>query len=392
MKKYFAINLLILILILSSGCQTSPEAVEPPTTKVPTATTVPTITLEPSPTATDRVMTLEENVDAFRSGEIDFPTGLTTEQSIIFINEMENQRGPQPIFFEITDGSIWFMADENFLKDHPELASEIIEQRDGLYHASGDFLKQHPDIAKEITPKKYLPTRTDQESGNLQYLDDKTGEWVTIPDSANRDLSVVINKTNIKQAIDEKWLDWPMVNILGADRGEFAGMTGLQAMLAGSMDNKDRIYNLVLGFLEEKNTIEIPINFRQGGWAVARFLPTLIVTTDNDGKPLFITRAYVISAGGTTFYQEGSSELDYQGQIEFLKDEYAFDYIKLNKGGSIWMMINEHQDYMWENNELAQFSDLDGVVPASESFDNFVGKKTSDESLLVGVGIIVVGK
>ncbi len=100
MKKYFAVNLLILTFILSAGCQKNPETIELSASKVPTATTMPTVTLEPSPTATEKVMTLEEQVDAFASGKIDFPSDMTPDQYSAFIDEMNNHVGRKPIWVE----------------------------------------------------------------------------------------------------------------------------------------------------------------------------------------------------------------------------------------------------------------------------------------------------
>lgn len=376
--------------MLISGCQTTSEVII--TTSTPqqlTASAIaPPATQTPQPTATLQL------TERFLNGdEIDL-SALSLEEranfSIELVNRLEMERGAQPIFFKITDGSLWIKADENFASNHAELANEIIAQEGSLFHVNADFFDKHPEIAQEITPRKYLPIRTDSASGSLQYIDDVTGDWITVLDSKDINYShSVIDESNIVQAIQESWLDWPRTNLLGSEYGKFEGMTGIQAMIGGYNKDEGREYSLVLGVIKETILQDIPINFYQGGWDEEGFLKVLVIEVDKSGNPIFAKIVFVTSAGGTTFFEEGSDRND-QSMIRFLNNEDVFKYFGLRRNGFIWIMILKNQENMWQNNQLAAFNDLSGSVRSQNAHSDLIGQTIENESLLIGAGWVIV--
>jgi len=332
---------------------------------------------------------LSAAVTAYLQNKAEFPSNLSEEQHIAFVQEMENQRGAQPIYFE-DPGAIWINAGAGFAARYPAIAGEILGQNEGVYRVAKDFFEKHPDIAKELTPTKYLPARVDQETGNAQYLDDKTNQWVTIPYSAGENRPN-IDKTSTPQAIEENWLEWPQTEPLGAKYGEYANLTSLQAVLSGWRSDQFQLTPVVL-----KNTelTKFPIYDTQlRTWWNKDFLQLLKVVKNHDGQPLYVVQFFATGMSGTAFYKEGSNVNTRTNISETgVAGANGWERRGLYNNAQIWIAFNANQKDSWENNLKAVIINTKNTVPPSQSAADLLSDGKRQDNLLIELNMVVAPK
>lgn len=340
------------------------------------------------------VFDLSTTVKDYLANKIEFPSNLSEEQKVAFVQEMENQRGAQPIYFEDDrdPGAIWINAGAGFAARYPEIAGEILGQKEGTYRVAKDFFDKHPEIAKELTPIKYQTARIDKETGNIQYLDDKTNQWVTIPNSAS-DIRQTISQTTPEADIN-KWLEYPttksiaeihskkFLNLLGDKYEQYANLPEVQARIKGAWG--EGIFVPVI--LKANEFVGLPVYYEYGRyWTTQNFVQLLKVVKDRDGQAVYAIQFFA-AAPSLSFYKEGSSFTDIANFRESsfngpgIREKYGF-----YANTPIWMEFMINQKNRWgEGGLLYKLDETKNVVnPTKSIYDLENGGKNPDNLLMV---------
>ena len=135
----------------------------------------------PQPTITPTVITMDQKVEAFLSGEFDDVSNLSLEErkefSILLAQKMNEARGAKPLIYNN--------------KAYVDPATGMMRNYDG-----------HPDL--EETIQMYLAVALDEE-GNL-LVQNEEGTWVQINGSKDIDWKMVVTDPN------DPRIDWPTGN------------------------------------------------------------------------------------------------------------------------------------------------------------------------------------
>lgn len=367
MNKYLVINLLILFLVLSSGCQTSPETIEPSPVTMPIATIASTATSEPSPTATEVVLTLDQQVDAFVKGKIEFPSNLSPEEYSAFIDGMNDKVGRQPIWVEGLNSKtgakvvLYFDVTKNRMVDLP-----------GGYAENKAIIDQN---VLEI----FVKVNVEPGTGNIQFIN-SSGELVTSPNSAGTDWNLRVDDTNYKDGLIElptvkdpkspdNWWDKVVGGI-----SEFPHITAVRK-------------TLIPGILMD-NTVSNVVS-RQGGWNQYPCLDIMFVRTDKAGNPTYGVRVMVGPSPSTYMGYEGGTIDLKPGKYE-LRDS---DTIAEFEAGAVYYVgIPENQRGIWDDSNKADIDELQGTGSEDSSFDNAINNNVPKEGNIIVAGPFFIKK
>ena len=367
MKKYLVINLLILFVVLSSGCQTSPETVEPspvtitvaPVTPAAIIEPGPTATIEPGPPATEKVMTLEERVDAFAAGRIEFPTALSPEEYSAFIDEMNNHVSRQAIWVESlknSDGSVVVLYFDITQSKMITLPGTYVENREVI---DRNQLEMFVKISEEV------------ETGNLQYIN-SNGELITSPNSADVNWNLRVDVSNYEDGL----IDLPKVS--------------------GSVENY--WYETFEGSLVDDEMVLIPgiliddavsmLTSRQGGWIENPCLNMLFIVTDKQEKPLYGIRTFV-GPGPVIFVANEGGALDINSSRIQLRNS---NETKKFEAGAVYYTSFSNQQKVWDRYKKETIDELQGADSVANSFDNAFNHDVPDDGNIILAGIHFIKK
>ncbi len=355
MKKYLVINLLILFLVLSSGCQTSPETItiEPSlATSAPVAIETATATVEPSPTATEKVMTLQEKVDAFAKGSIEFPTDLSAEEYSAFIDGMNDKVGRQPIYVEAFNNSgapvvLYFDITTNRMVQLP-----------------GSYAENKAVIDQNVL-EMFVKISEEPGTGNIQFTNSK-GELVTSPNSADVDWNLRVDDTNYKNGL----IDLPTV-----DGDPTPGAT----FDRGLRDNGNMNLTIAPGILMDDTVSRVVSN--QGGWNRYPTLDIMFIRTGKAGNPVYGVRTMVGPSPLIFLGTEGGTMNGFPSKALQLRDSDDID--QFEAGAVYYIGMAENQQIMWDESNIADINELQGTASAATSFDNAIDQNAPNDGNIV---------
>lgn len=325
-----------------------------------------TATIEPSPTATERVLTLEERVDAFATGQVEFPTDLSPEEYSAFIDEMNNHVSRQAIWvesFRNSDGSpvvLYF-----------DVAQSKMVMLSGTYAENREIIDQNQ-------LEMFVKISEEAETGNIQYTN-SSGELVTSPNSADVNWNLRVDASNYEDGLislpkvtasqktkkDEDWYNnwW---NRAFSDQD--ANMTLVPAIL---MDNQ----------------VSKLVSF-QGGWNDYACLNMLFIITNEQGEPLYGIRKMVGPAPITLLgFEEGA--LDITPGLYELRNS---DTIRKFEAGAIYYVGVRNQQYVWDTNNRASIEELQGVASVPQTFNETFNEDFPDNGNVILAASIFVKK
>lgn len=355
------------MLILSLGCQTNPETVELSATKAPTATTMPAVTLEPSPAA-EMTMTLEEKVDAFRSGKIDFPTDMNPEQYSAFIDDMNNHVGRNPIWVEATDN-----RNGNKVVLYFDTSKSKMVTLQGSYEENKEIIDQN---ALEI----FVKIGKEPGTGNIQFTN-PDGKLITVPNSANVNWNQAVDETNYRSGI----IDLPTL-VKSENTDEWYDK------IIGGISSYPVIQQLkqtfVSGILMD-DTVSNIVSL-QNGWNRYPCLDILFIRTDIEGNPLYGVRTMI--GGGPSIYvgdEGGTIDASTPGTV-YLQD--TDDIKRFNAGEVYYVGVAKNQQIVWQEANMADIDSLQGVGSVADAYENAINNNMPDDGNIVLAGSIFIKK
>jgi hypothetical protein len=130
-------------------------------------------------------MTLQEKVDAFAAGQIEFPSNLSPEEYSAFIDEMNNHVGRQAIWVETFKSS-----DRSPAVLYFDVAQSKMVALPGTY-------AENKEIIDKNQIEMFVKIGEEAETGNLQYTNSK-GELITSPNSADVNWNLRVDISNYK--------------------------------------------------------------------------------------------------------------------------------------------------------------------------------------------------
>ena len=368
MNKYLAINLLVLLLVSSSGCQTSPVTVETSPVTMPIATLASTPTPEPSPTATEKVLTLEEKVDAFKSGEIEFPADLSPEEYSAFIDGMNDRVGRQPI---------WVESFDNKTKAPVVLYFDIAKTR--MVKLPGSYAENKAVIDQNAL-EMFVKIGIEPGTGNIQFTN-SSGELVTSPNSAGTDWNLRVDDTNYKSGL----IELPTV-----EQDKISPVSFFDHSIGGISDSpmiREMRETLIPGILMDNTVSDVVSN--NGGWWQYPCLDILFIKTDGTGSPIYGIRT-MVGPGPSTYLGEESSTIDTTPGLYELR---ATDTIKKFEAGAVhYVGVDKLQQLTWDQYNRADIDELQGADSESGSFDNAFNQDVPDDGNIILAGLFFIKK
>ena len=326
------------------------------------ATSTTVATAEPSPTATEQAMNLQEKVDAFAAGKIDFPSGMSQEEYSAFIDEMNNHVGRQAIWVESFDNKTKAPVVLYFDK-----AKNKMVKLAGTYAENKAVIDQN---ALEMFVKIYKEPGT----GNIQYINSK-GELVTSPNSADVNWKLRVDATNYESGL----IDLPEVIGTGAiDLGNYWKRVF-------TVNNEEVTF--IPGILMEGVVSNIVSN--QNGWNQYPCLNMMFAVTDEQGNFLYGIGTLKGPSPATYLGYEGGT-LDTTPGLFSLR---ATDTIKKFEAGAVYYVgISKKQQLAWNESNRASIDELQGADSAANSFDNAFNQKMPDDGIIILAGQALIKK
>lgn len=346
--------------ILLSGCQTNlePVAIEASfRTSTPEVTANPSATAEPSPTATEKAMTLQEKVAAFAAGKIEFPSDLTPEQYKAFIKEMNDLRGSSAIWVEAVDGN-----KNPIVYYHDVLKNQMVILR-------GNYEKNKAIIEQNSTTT-FVEIYTEPGTNNLQYVDPKTGEKITVPDSGGFNWQTVIDAGNLDSGIiqvpDETNIDLSAPVFQGFNMTELI----VKGVDAKSIAKKSNLIPIVM-----LNNIPTILTENQGQYFDYECLEVMFVRTNAEGKPIFGVKVY--DGGIVYFAKEGSTKMEMIFSLKTSQNKL------FKKNGIYYISISPRQDLVWQEDKHATIDGLENTVSAADAYNAAVNDMLPNDANVI---------
>ena len=330
------LSVLILVIFLSA-CSPAVSA-----TALPTSTSQPTIT----PT----VITMEQNVEAFLSGEFDNVSNLSLEErkefSIQLAQKMNDARGAKPLIYK----------NEAYV----DPITGMMKNYNG-----------HPDL--EETIQMYLAARLDSE-GNL-LIQNEEGTWVKINGSKDIDWNMVVTDPN------DPRIDWPTghENKDGFSPPQIAVKVGSQLVPMVMLDN-----NVSQLYMSGENALMQPT------------ITLLKIETDSSGIPI-LARKVIIWGSRLMLCKEGSEF--YAEQDMF--DSWADGFNKTKAESPVFKNFKNRQAYLttvypnqpgiYEGTKLTPVSnDYENVVDVNKAWKILTEEETDRlNMLIIDAGVLI---
>ena len=363
-RVYKVLSVVAILVLILSACASS--AVVPQNAPIPEENTeVPesaTATLEPSPTATEKPMTLQEKVDAFATGKIEFPNDLSPEEYSAFIDGMNDHVGRQ---------AIWVETFKN--KDGSPVVLYFDKEKSKMVALPGSY-EDNKEIVDQNQLEMFVKISEEPETGNLQYINSK-GELVTSPNSADVNWNLRVDSSNYEDGL----IDLPKV---------------IEATLHKSQDWYDNWWNMVINELNSTlipailmdNKVSRVVDF-QGGWNEYPCLNMLFIVTNQQGEPLYGIRKMIGSAPSTYLGFEGGT-LDL-GKSYHLSDT---ETIKKFEAGAVYYIGFFDQQKTWNDYNRSSINDLQGAASAPENYDETFNEDFPEDGNIILAGGILVKK
>ncbi|MHC1771623.1 MAG: hypothetical protein AB9907_07775 [Flexilinea sp.] len=129
-------------------------------------------------------LSLDEQVNLFVTHQIEHPSNLTDEENLAFDQKVNEIRGPQAIYAERVD------KNNNPIVIYYDVAQNKMITLQGTY-------EQHKDVIDQNSLDIIVSIQTEANTGNLQVRNPQTGEFVTVPNSANFKWNKIVDWTNM---------------------------------------------------------------------------------------------------------------------------------------------------------------------------------------------------
>jgi hypothetical protein len=307
----------------------------------------------------------------------EFPTNLTREQTISFVDELENRRDSSPIY--IPD-----QEDSSKIRVHvtnPSIMDKYVQNGEVdkidhvyWYRVGKDFFQEHPEVATALTPRTWIPVFNSPISVNgeikerKEYFDEETQFWKAIEGS---------------EKIGNNWqklLDSEAALEEAQQTGAFVTPTGQRAsellLLKPFKNNKDGYLPMVM--LDPRETSQLVEDPRYTGDTFG-LVPMVIILNDQESN-FFVGRKvgiadliWLITEGGNKKEVTLVNPNDFQTNTDK----------KLLEKGGIYYTAGIGKKYADENILLDPYEK--SFVPSEKiietTFD--LGKSVKNDGLLV---------
>ena len=339
MKAVHQNNLLFIIVVtFLSGCNSAVSAAAQPIST-------------PQPTITPTVITIDQNVEAFLSGEFDDVSNLSLEErkefSIILAQKMNEARGAKPLIY---NNEAYVDPITGMMKDYDS----------------------HPDLSETI--QMYLAVALDEE-GNL-LVKNEEGTWVTINSSKDMDWNMVITDP------DDERIDWPTGN---ESRGNGFSPPSSFVYLGG---------NIIPMVLLENNVSQLYINGENA--AMQPTLTFLDIKTDDYNNPILARKvithstSFILCEEGSDSYIEYSS-LDASFQ-SFGKTKNSQFYKNLLGNQVYYVGATTRQKAVYDAGYISPLSEYKNVVDVQDVWSVLTDTLKNDDEMLVLAARLAIKK
>ena len=308
-----------------------------------TATAQPIST--PQPTITPTVITMDQNVEAFLSGEFDDVSNLSLEErkefSVLLTQKMNEARGAKPLIY---NNEAYVDPITGMMKDY-----------DG-----------HPDLDETI--QMYLAVALDEE-GNL-LIQNEEGTWVKINGSKDMDWNMVVT-----DPINPR-IDWPTgnENKNGLTPAKIAVSNGCKLTPMVILDA-----DVTQLYMSGENALMQPT------------ITLLQIETDNSGGPI-IARKMLVWSADFQLYKEGTNFFADQNMLHSWADGYAKTitnsqfFNNLKDKQLYYSIVNLAQEGSYKGAKLTSISeDYENVVEVNKVLKVLENHNLDEKNILVVV-------
>ena len=349
--------IVIIIVLLLSACAAPTQA--------PTATVAPvppTATMEPSPTATEKPLTLQEKVDAFAAGQIEFPTALSPEEYSAFIDEMNNHVGRQAIWVDTFKSK-----DKSPVVLYFDIAQSEMVELPGTY-------KENREVIDQNQLEMFFKISEEAETGNLQYIN-SNGELITSPNSADVNWNLRVDASNYEDGL----IDLPEVTGSASEPPDENYWKGVLVEL-----NDEIVF--IPGILID-DAVSMLVSF-QGRWNEYPCLNMLFIVTDKQGKPLYGIRTFVGNSPVMFAGNEGGTLDMSSSKIQLLNSNET----RKLESGAVYYVSFANQQKVWEEYKRANIDELQGTGAAVNSFNNAFNQDVPNDGNIILAGMFFIKK
>lgn len=309
------------------------------------------ITNTPAPTITPTVITMDQNVEAFLSGEFDDVNNLSLEErkefSILLAQKMNEARGARPLIYN--------------KEAYVDPITGMMKDYDG-----------HPDL--EETIQMYLAVALDDEGDLL--IQNEEGIWEKINGSKGIDWNMVVTDPN------DPRIDWP---------------TGNENSDGMSPPNKAVSKDVILIPVVR---LDNSVNQLYVSGENASMQPTITfikITTDSSGIPIFARKLVAMSVYFQLF-KEGSSFFTDQNMLDSLADGFEKTktdspfFKKLRNKQVYYMSLRDNQPISFEAGARITPIDIDyeNVVAIDDVYQVLTNQKLDNLNMAVFMTALIV--